>query len=92
MPNRILGNAMVATTREEENARTTAASLKNVVAVEAGEAHFVFLHADGTVSCLGDNTYHHCDTKTSAWNDIAAIADEKVPQQLLMAAMRKYRK
>ena len=25
-------------------------------------------------------------------NDIAAIADEKVPQQLLMAAMRKYRK
>ena len=74
MPNRILGNAMVATTREEENARTTAASLKNVVAVEAGEAHFVFLHADGTVSCLGDNTYHQCDTKTSAWNDIAAIA------------------
>ncbi|MBR6808803.1 MAG: 4Fe-4S dicluster domain-containing protein [Clostridia bacterium] len=25
-------------------------------------------------------------------NDIAAMADEKVPQQLLMAAMRKYRK
>jgi len=25
-------------------------------------------------------------------NDIAAFADEKVPQQLLMAAMRKYRK
>ncbi len=25
-------------------------------------------------------------------NDIALIADEKVPQQLLMAAMRKYRK
>ena len=42
--------------------------------MEAGEAHFVFLHADGTVSCLGDNTYHQCGTKTSAWNDIAAIA------------------
>jgi heterodisulfide reductase subunit C len=25
-------------------------------------------------------------------NDIAAFVDEKVPQQLLMAAMRKYRK
>lgn len=74
LPNRILGNTAVATTGEEEAIRTAAASLKNVVAVEAGESHFVFLHADGTVSCIGDNTHKQCDTKTSAWHDIAAIA------------------
>ncbi len=74
MPNRILGNTAVASTGEEEKIRSTAAALKNVVAVEAGESHFVFLHADGSVSALGDNTHHQCDTKTSEWHDIAAIA------------------
>lgn len=74
MPNRILGNTAVASTGDEEQMKTDAAALNNVVAVEAGESHFVFLHADGTVTCLGDNTHNQCDTGTSAWHDIAAIA------------------
>ncbi len=74
IPNRILGNAAVASTAWEETIKSDAASLKNVVAVEAGESHFVFLHADGSVSCIGDNTHGQCDTQTSAWHDIAAIA------------------
>ncbi len=74
MPNRIVGNTAVASTADEENLKTAAASLNNVVAVEAGASHLVFLHADGTVTCLGDNTHKQCDTDTSAWHDIAAIA------------------
>ena len=74
MPNRIVGNTAVASTGEEESIRSAAAALKNIVAVEAGASHFVFLHADGTVTCLGDNTYKQCDTGTSEWKNIAAIA------------------
>ena len=72
--NRILGNAAVADTYEETTLITAAESLKNVVAVEAGDAHFVFLHADGHVTAIGDNAYRQCDTNTSEWHDIAAIA------------------
>lgn len=74
MANRILGNTAVATLRDESRVISAAASLKNVVAVEAGDAHFVFLHEDGTVSCIGDNTYRQCETGRSAWTNIAAIA------------------
>ena len=74
MSNRIIGNTAIASLREETNIISDAAALKNVVAVEAGENHFVFLHEDGTVTCLGDNTYRQCETGTSAWTDIAAIA------------------
>lgn len=72
--NRIVGNTATASLPEENSVINAAAKLKNVVAVEAGDAHFVFLHEDGTVSCIGDNTYGQCDTKTSAWRNIAAIA------------------
>ncbi len=74
MSNRIIGNTATAALREETSIISDAAALKNVVAVEAGDNHFVFLHEDGTVTCLGDNTYRQCETRTSAWTDIAAIA------------------
>jgi len=74
MTNRIVGNTAVAVLSEEMKLISSASSLNNVVAVEAGEAHFVFLHEDGTVSCLGDNTYRQCETTGSEWKNIAAIA------------------
>lgn len=74
MSNRILGNTAVATLSDEVKIASAAAALKDVVAVEAGESHFVFLHEDGTVSCIGDNTYRQCETASSEWTDIAAIA------------------
>lgn len=74
MANRIIGNTATAALPEESAVIHAAAKLKNVIAVEAGDAHFVFLHEDGTVSCIGDNTHGQCNTKTSAWKNIAAIA------------------
>lgn len=74
MSNRIIGNNATAVLPEESALISAAAALRGVVAVEAGEAHFVFLHEDGHVTCLGDNSLHQCDTNTSVWTDIAAIA------------------
>ena len=74
MSNRIVGNTAIAALSDEMKLISSASSLNNVVAVEAGEAHFVFLHEDGTVSCLGDNTYRQCETTGSEWKNIAAIA------------------
>ncbi|MBQ7300422.1 MAG: hypothetical protein IJW77_11355 [Clostridia bacterium] len=74
MSNRIIGNTATAVLPEESALISAAAALRGVVAVEAGEAHFVFLHEDGHVTCLGDNSLHQCDTNTSVWTDIAAIA------------------
>ncbi len=44
----------------------------DIIAITLGKDHAVLLHADGTVSALGDNTYGQCDV--SEWNDIVAVA------------------
>lgn len=45
---------------------------KNVVALSSGERHTACLHADGTVTVLGENTYGQADT--ADWRDIVAVA------------------
>ncbi|MCQ2433204.1 MAG: hypothetical protein MJ175_11430, partial [Clostridia bacterium] len=73
--NSIVGSNMTAV---QANARAMIAGtskMKNVVSVAAGEEHIVCLHADGTVSAFGDNTYGQCGTKK--WKNIVAIAAGK---------------
>ncbi len=73
--NRIIGGTETSASVEELRLITAGEQLKNVIAVVAGEEHFVCLHANGTVSCFGDNTYGQCNTSSMvAWTDIAAIA------------------
>ncbi len=72
--NRMIGNAATAASAEELSVITAAQSVQGVVAIAAGDAHFVFLHEDGSVSAIGDNTYTQCSTTSSDWHDITAIA------------------
>ncbi len=44
----------------------------DIIQITLGKDHAVLLHADGTVSALGDNTYGQCDV--SEWTDIVAVA------------------
>ncbi len=74
LSNRIIGGTTTTASAEEIRLATAAESLSGIVAVAAGEAHFVLLHADGTVSAIGDNAYGQCDTTGSAWQNIVAIA------------------
>ena len=74
LSNRIVGNPAVAALTEELRLITAAQALTDVVAVETGGSHFVFLRADGSVACFGDNSAGQCGTTTSAWRDIAGIA------------------
>ena len=45
----------------------------NVAQAASGSSHFVFLHLDGSVSCLGDNSYHQCDVPTGL-KDVVQVA------------------
>ncbi len=72
--NRLIGNAASAASAEELAVITAAQSVQGAVAIAAGDAHFVFLHEDGRVSAIGDNTYAQCDTTSGSWSNITAIA------------------
>ncbi len=50
----------------------TVPTYNDVIQVVLGEGHSVLLHADGTVSALGDNTYGQCDV--GDWKDIVSVA------------------
>lgn len=47
-------------------------SLTGVVAMASGEKHAVFLHEDGTVTVIGDNSCGQSDTRS--WREIVAVA------------------
>ncbi len=47
-------------------------SFGDIVQIALGEEHAVLLHANGTLSAYGDNTYGQCDV--AEWTDIAAVA------------------
>ncbi|MBO5648320.1 MAG: hypothetical protein J6S76_00225 [Clostridia bacterium] len=74
VPNSIIGNKKAPDNADEAALSEAAQALTDVVAVTAGDAHFAFLHDDGTVSCLGSNASGQCETDTFAWEGIAAIA------------------
>lgn len=42
--------------------RVDVSGLENVVSLAAGATHFAFVHADGSVTVLGDNEFGQCDT------------------------------
>lgn len=44
---------------------------KDVVKIAVGNDHAVFLHDDGTVTAIGDNTYGQCNV--SGWTDIVCV-------------------
>ena len=50
----------------------TIPAYRDIVQITLGKDHAVLLHADGTVSALGDNTYGQCDVLE--WTDIVAVA------------------
>ena len=50
----------------------TMPEVSNVIDIALGEKHAVLLHADGTVSVYGDNSYGQANV--SEWTDIVAIA------------------
>ena len=57
---------------EGETLPFTAPSDDDVIQAVLGKDHAVLLHANGTVSAIGDNTYGQCDV--DEWNDIVAVA------------------
>lgn len=75
--NRIIGGTVTAAGAEELSLIAAAEKLSDVVAMAAGDEHFVFLHDDGTVSCIGDNSHGQCGTTGSKWTDIVAVAAGK---------------
>lgn len=72
--NRIIGGTTTTASVDEVRLVTAAETKKNVVSVVAGEGHFVCLHADGTVSAFGDNSYGQCNTNGSTWSNIVSVA------------------
>ena len=70
--NRAAGNALTAPSSFETDFIAAASKLSDVVAMSSGERHTAYLHADGTVTVLGENGYGQADT--AGWTDIVAVA------------------
>ena len=47
-------------------------SLTGVVAMASGERHSAFLHEDGSVTVIGDNSFGQAETRS--WREIVAVA------------------
>ncbi len=70
--NRAAGNALTAPSAFETDFIAASQKLKNVVAMSSGERHTAYLHADGTVTVIGENDYGQADT--ARWTGIVAVA------------------
>ncbi len=70
--NSTCGNSVIKITADEQKLIDQVAALTKVVSVDIGEEHIVFLHEDGSVTAIGDNSYGQCDV--SGWNKIVAVA------------------
>ena len=70
--NRAAGNPLTVSSVFENGFIAGAQKLQDVVAMSSGERHTAYLHADGTVTVIGDNEYGQADT--ARWTDIVAVA------------------
>ncbi len=66
------GNEAIKITAEEQKLVDQASVLTDVVSLDIGEEHIVFLHNDGSVTSIGENGAGQCDTGN--WQKMVTVA------------------